>query len=144
MKPLTPTQEKKFWLRVNKTSTHWLWTGSVSGRGYGQYHASTKQRTTAHRWSWMIHYGPIPKGFQIHHKCEVQLCIKPSHLELLTVKAHVALHPRANSKKTHCSRGHPFKDNVYRYIDKYGSHHRRCAICHRAKVALYRKRKESG
>jgi hypothetical protein len=32
----------------------------------------------------MVHYGPIPRGMFILHRCDVMLCVRPDHLFLGT------------------------------------------------------------
>ena len=38
----------------------------------------------AHRASWLIHRGPIPKGIHVLHRCDVPGCVNPDHLFLGT------------------------------------------------------------
>ena len=55
------TISKEYFLsKVNKTSSCWLWIGSInSARGYGIY-GRGKQRMYAHRLSYKLFVGPIP------------------------------------------------------------------------------------
>lgn len=60
-----------------------LWTARVSGQGYGRLGFGGKN-WRAHRLSWTITKGPIPKGLVVCHKCDVPACINPDHLFLGT------------------------------------------------------------
>lgn len=61
----------------------WLWTGNtrVNAKGmvYGRHHAEGKS-INAHRFSWQLANGPIPKDAFICHRCDVPLCVNPEHL----------------------------------------------------------------
>lgn len=72
--------ELRFWAKVNKTPSCWLWTAATL-RGYGQISLNRKP-AYAHRLSWEMAYGPIPEGVEVLHKCDVPLCVRPDHLFL--------------------------------------------------------------
>ena len=83
--------EDRFWSYVDKTSSCWLWTGCKTSFGYGScYNGSfnpllkRKARIGAHRVSYEIHYGKIPAGMCVLHKCDVPACVNPNHLFLGT------------------------------------------------------------
>lgn len=80
------TMEERFWQYVQKTDGCWLWTGATRDFGYGVInmggHNGKAER--AHRASWMIHNGPIPKGLFVCHHCDVPACVNPAHLFLGT------------------------------------------------------------
>ena len=74
----------RFWTKVNKTDSCWLWTGGMDGSGYGRFF-NGKQVTT-HRFSYELHKGEIPPGICVLHHCDTPLCVNPSHLFLGTKK----------------------------------------------------------
>lgn len=75
----------RFWSRVAKSDGCWLWTGARFGpNGYGAVRFQ-KRNSSAHRVSWMIHFGPIPDGLFVCHKCDNPPCCNPAHLFLGTI-----------------------------------------------------------
>lgn len=85
----------------------WRWTGERGGFGGGGYGyvsvGGIKGRPAAHRLMYELEVGPIPEGFQVHHKCRNRLCVNPDHLEALPQDEHVRLHHARDV----CKRGHP-------------------------------------
>lgn len=72
--------ETKFWDRVVKTNACWGWIGAVGSFGYGQLYLGHGKLRRAHRVSWEIHYGPIPRGKHVCHHCDNPPCPRPDHL----------------------------------------------------------------
>src|ERR1700743_3097884 len=71
----------RFWKRVDKTGTCWLWKGVPRADGYGRLRVDGKQ-WTAHRYSYFLHNGPIAEQLCVCHSCDTPLCVNPDHLWL--------------------------------------------------------------
>lgn len=98
-------------VRVDESSGCWLWTGRLSGQGYG--HVSHRRKNhAAHRASYEAHIGPIPKGLEIDHRCRVRHCVNPAHLEAVTHAENVRRGDLrfVQGGKPACPRGHAYDE----------------------------------
>lgn len=89
---ITEKNIENFWKKVKKTNSCWIWTGGVSSRGYGNFcfHRNGKFiNNRAHRFSYFLSKGEIPKKMLICHKCNNPLCVKPAHLYAGTTSDNV-------------------------------------------------------
>jgi len=83
----------RFWIRVKKTKTCWLWLGAKRDitQGYGMVQVTVHSdrgpafRTeAAHRISFELANGPISPGAYVLHSCDVRACVNPAHLRPAT------------------------------------------------------------
>lgn len=109
----------------------WLWTGALMKNGYGvfDFHKDRlglpRKSRLAHRISYELHNGEIPKGLDLDHLCRTRCCVNPDHLEPVSRKENLRRSPLVN--KTHCKSGHEFTfENTW--IEKNGARH--CRACH--------------
>lgn len=103
--------QDRFWSKVRKTDTCWLWLAQLNTQGYGVFHyhrrghpAYRSPQIYAHRLSWMFENGQFPEGLEIIHKCDTPACINPDHL---TIGTH----------------GENMRDMVYKKRHQYGENH---------------------
>jgi hypothetical protein len=137
------TPEGRFWAKVQKTETCWVWTASINTYGYGIFAVTDSPVTNsagyayAHRYAYTLLVGPIPEGKQLDHLCRVRHCVRPSHLEPVTVRQNLMrgqTHAAHNAAKTHCPKGHPY-DAANTWRDGKGK--RVCLICKRKRNRLW-------
>ena len=102
--------EARFWAKVEKTESCWLWTGAIQPTGYGYFatpdtRPGRRQRHAyAHRLAYELLRGPIPEGLTIDHLCRVRRCVNPDHLEPVTIQENIRRQLRTSSD--HCRNGH--------------------------------------
>lgn len=80
---LTLDHLARFWSRVERTQTCWLWNGTKVGAGYGVFSVGGSYQM-AHRFAFALWHGDIPKGNECCHRCDVPNCVNPEHLFLGT------------------------------------------------------------
>lgn len=142
---LEQAAQERFWNKVNKTESCWNWTSATNGFGYGLFWSFGKM-VTAHRFSYELARGPIPKGLTLDHLCRNTICVNPDHLEPVTMRENIlrGQSPTAiNARKSYCVNGHELTDEnlIKMKLLQYGC--RCCKICQRTYNNKYQKRERS-
>ncbi|MFI6103193.1 HNH endonuclease signature motif containing protein [Streptomyces sp. NPDC051310] len=136
--PTPPTLEERFWGRVKKTESCWLWTAHLTAAGYGQISVDGNVRL-AHRVAYQLLKGEIPGDLCLDHLCRVRSCVNPDHLEPVTLRENTRRgFPGAPQKaRTHCPRGHEYDADNTR-VNRRGQ--RSCKACEPIHAAKYREK----
>lgn len=81
----SPDSEARFMRRVRKNADSgcWDWTAGCFPEGYGSVRVGGAIQR-AHRVSWTLFRGDIPRGRYIDHLCHNRRCVNPDHLRIAT------------------------------------------------------------
>jgi hypothetical protein len=71
----------RFWSRVDRTETCWLYRPAVRSNGYGAVKYQGRTLRASHL-SWTLHHGPVPDRLWVLHRCDTPPCVNPDHLFL--------------------------------------------------------------
>lgn len=119
------------------SSPCWTWPASNRPDGYAQITVGGRHRL-AHRMMYEMAVGAIPDGLTLDHLCRNKLCVRPDHLEPVTIAVNLmrGVNPAAlRARQTLCTKGlHELSgDNLMIEYDKKGRTHRRCKRCRYSK-----------
>jgi hypothetical protein len=68
----------RFWNKVEKTETCWLWIGAKSETGYGLFNFEGRVQL-AHRIAWTIKLGKGAAESYLDNSCGIRNCVNPEH-----------------------------------------------------------------
>lgn len=133
---LKPVEERFMkYVSPEPMSGCWLWTGSVSPKGYGKLRFNGRTQT-AHRASIQLFNGVVLRsGDHVLHSCDLPGCVSPHHLRVGTNAENTRDKMRRGrhhaSRITHCPQGHEYTpENTYT-----NSGRRQCVACSKANSA---------
>lgn len=114
--PTKPISDR-FWAKVNRSGPLppretlafgldpcWIWLGNPDREGYGRFYIDRKTGYMAHRYSYALAKGPIPRGLVLDHLCQNPSCVNPKHLEPVTIGENIRRGKRRLGDP--CSHGH--------------------------------------
>lgn len=129
----------RFFEKVNKTDTCWLWQGnSWTPNGYGVIDSKV-----AHKVLYEYLVAPVPDGMELDHLCKIRSCVNINHLEVVT---HEENNKRSdsptgiNARKQECDYGHTLEGRNL-YITPNGR--RQCRECVNRRAREYQARKRN-
>lgn len=125
----------------------WIWCGTRRN-GYGCLKVNGAL-VSAHRFAYVLAHGDIPDDLVLDHvRCDVRLCVNPSHLEPKSRWANTlrsATNPvAASARRGHravCSKGHDLRGDNGRMVVGSGRLYRRCLECYRERRARWIERR---
>ena len=105
-----PETAKRFWRKVTKTDTCWLWNG---GKVYGYGSLTVRKKShRAHKFIYEFFNGLVPDGKVIDHICGVRNCVNPKHMEVVEQRENVIRGKCHTNKKSKLPLG-VFKNGNY-------------------------------
>lgn len=140
---------ERFWSKVDRggpvpacrpdLGQCWIWMGAVKAAGYGVFRDAGQGPILAHRFAYATFLLPIPATLTIDHLCRNSRCVRPSHLEAVSLRENILRGvgaPAQHARQTHCVNGHPF-DALNTLICRG---RRVCRACRNARERLRRAR----
>ncbi len=86
------TIAERFWAKVVKSDTCWIWTASTTKGGYGQFGIRSLRKSnfkSTHVALWLTTGEWPPHGSDVCHSCDHPRCVRPDHLFIGTRKINM-------------------------------------------------------
>lgn len=81
--------ELRFWTKVEKTASCWIWRAATNPKGYGVFvWEKGSGARVAHRLAYEQIRGSIPAGMVLDHLCWNRACVNPDHLRPVSSRAN--------------------------------------------------------
>lgn len=79
---ITPGLVERFWSSCEPIpyAGCWIWKGSTSSDGYGQFHVGKNKYVRAHRLAFRIDRCHLDEELLVCHSCDTPRCVNPAHL----------------------------------------------------------------
>ena len=116
----------------------WLWIGGTrlnsKGVPYPRHWSDDKKSIGAHRFSFELARGAIPKGMYVCHKCDTPLCVNPDHLFVGT--HHDNMRDMVQKKRSFTGRGEN-KKGLAKLTNQQADQIRKMDISHQKLAVMF-------
>jgi hypothetical protein len=116
----------------------WLWTGGTrpnsKGVPYPRHWTDDRKSIGAHRFSFELVRGAIPKGMYVCHKCDTPLCVNPDHLFVGT--HHDNMRDMVQKKRSFTGRGEN-KKGLAKLTNQQADQIRKMDISHQKLATMF-------
>lgn len=116
----------------------WLWIGGTrlnsKGVPYPRHWTDDKKSIGAHRFSFELERGAIPKGMYVCHKCDTPLCVNPDHLFVGT--HHDNMRDMVQKKRSFTGRGEN-KKGLAKLTNQQADQIRKMDISHQKLAVMF-------
>jgi hypothetical protein len=101
-KPILADAKQKFWEKVEKTSSCWIWTGRIEKSGYA-YTSLLGVKTLVQRIAWVLVNGNLPSNHIIKRTCTSKRCVNPKHMKIIGIDCeHLGKSPTPLQDRMDC------------------------------------------